>query len=165
VTRHLKKLESFSPDEETDILLILSEPGTKPFHKSREHKLVLEAVKDLPEEQQRRIQVATKSTIFGLIPLELEEVYPLSQHVNLKPDPVTIQHTSKVIERFLATHDYRKVIIQLAKLEEESFEPIRKICFEKNIELHTVSVEEEASPKKCLESLLEVLRKVVRCEE
>ena len=165
VTRHLKKLESFSPDEEADILLILSEPGTKPFHKSREHKLVLEAVKNLPEEQQRRIQVATKSTIFGLIPLELEEVYPLSQHVNLKPDPVTIQHTSKVIERFLAKHDYRKVIIQLAKEEEESFEPIRKICADKNIELHTVSVEEEASPKKGLESLLEVLRKVVRCEE
>nr|MDO8081615.1 tRNA guanosine(15) transglycosylase TgtA [Candidatus Freyarchaeota archaeon] len=165
VTRHLKKLETLPQPEETDILLILLEPKTKPFHKSRENAEILKIIKGFPENQQKRFQMMTKSTIFGLIPLELEEVYPLSQHINLKPDPTTIQHTSKAITRYITTHNYHKVIIQLTPEEEESFEPIRKICNEKNIDLHTINVEEASSLKNNLESLEEILRKVALCEK
>ncbi|MEM2146947.1 MAG: tRNA guanosine(15) transglycosylase TgtA, partial [Candidatus Jordarchaeaceae archaeon] len=147
VTRHLKKLENLLQPEEADILLILLEPKTKPFYKSKENSEVLKLLKDFPEEQQKRLQLMTKSTIFGLVPFELEEVYPLSQHLNLKPDPVTIQHTSKVITQYLATHNYHKVIIHLTPAEEGSFEPIRKICQEKNIELHVIKIDENSSLK------------------
>lgn len=160
VTRHLKKLENLPQPEETDILLILLEPKTKPFFKSKENSEVLKLIKDFPEKQQKRFQIMTKSTIFGLVPFELEEVYPLSQHLNLKPDPVTIQHTSKVITQYLATHNYHKVIIQLTPAEEGSFEPIRKICQEKNIELHVLKIDETSSPKNSLKSLEEILREV-----
>ncbi|MFB0561690.1 MAG: tRNA guanosine(15) transglycosylase TgtA [Candidatus Lokiarchaeia archaeon] len=160
VTRHLKKMETLPQNKETDILLILLEPKTKPFYKSKEHAQIFKILDSLPENQQKRIQIMTKSTIFGLIPLELEEVYPLSQHINLKPDPITIKHTSKSITRYLTTHNYRKVIIQITPAEEESFEPIRKICNEKNIELYTIKVEEESDLKNNLESLEETLRNV-----
>ncbi|MEM3526222.1 MAG: DUF5591 domain-containing protein, partial [Candidatus Jordarchaeaceae archaeon] len=126
---------------------------------------VLKIIKSFPEEQQRRFQIMTKSTIFGLIPLELEEVYPLAQHVNLKPDPTTIQHTSKVITRYLATHNYRKVIIQVIPEEEESFEPIRKICQEKNIDLQVIKIDETSSLKNNLKTLEETLRKVTLCDK
>ncbi|WXG41274.1 MAG: tRNA guanosine(15) transglycosylase TgtA [Candidatus Freyarchaeum deiterrae] len=165
VTRHLKKLETLQQPEETDILLILLEPKTKPFYKSREHAEVLEIINGFPDDQQKRFQIITKSTIFGLIPLELEEVYPLSQHINLRPDPTTIQHTSQVITQYITTHSYHKVIIQLTPAEEESFEPIRKICKEKNIDLHIINVEDVSNLKNNLESLEEILRKVTPCEK
>lgn len=165
VTRHLKKLETLPQPEETDILLILLEPKTKPFHKSREHTETLKIIKSFPENQQKRFQIMTKSTIFGLIPLELEEVYPLSQHINLKPDPTTIKHTSQAITRYITTHNYHKIIIQLTLEEEKNFEHIRKICNEKNIDLHTIYIEEASSLKYNSESLEEVLRKVTLCEE
>lgn len=160
VTRHLKKLETLPQNKETDILLILLEPKTKPFYKSKEHAQILKILDSLPEYQQKRIQIMTKSTIFGLIPFELEEVYPLSQHINLKPDPITIKHTSKAITLYLSAHNYGKLIIQVTAAEEESFEPIRRICSEKNIELHTLNVEDESDLKNNLELLEETLRKV-----
>ncbi|MBS7250045.1 MAG: tRNA guanosine(15) transglycosylase TgtA [Candidatus Freyarchaeota archaeon] len=165
VTRHLKKLETFPQPEETDTLLILLEPKTKPFHKSKEHSEIIKIIKGFPEDQQKRIQIVTKSTIFGLIPLELEEVYPLSQHINLKPDPITLQHTTKTITRYLKTHNYRKVIIQLTPPEEDIFEPIQKVCSEKNIDLHIVRVEEESNFKKNLEALQKILREATQCEK
>ncbi len=163
VTRHLKKLETFPQPEETDTLLILLEPKTKPFHKSKEHSEIIKIIKSFQEDQQKKIQIATKSTIFGLIPLELEEVYPLSQHIDLKPDLITLQHTTKVITRYLQTHNYRKVIIQVAPPEEDSFEPIRKVCGEKNIDLHIVRVEEDS--KRNMEALQKILREATQCEE
>ncbi len=164
VTRHLKKLETLPQNKETDILLILLEPKTKPFYKSKEHNQILKILTDLPENQQKRIQITTKSTIFGLIPLELEEVYPLSQHINLEPDPITTKHTSQTITKYLTTHNYQKVIIPITPEEETSFELIRKVCHEKNIELYTINVEEE-SGLNYLKSLEEILRKVTQCEK
>jgi 7-cyano-7-deazaguanine tRNA-ribosyltransferase len=165
VTRHLKKLETLPQPEETDTLLILLEPKTKPFHKSREHTEVLKIIKSFPENQQKRFQIMTKSTIFGLIPLELEEVYPLSQHINLNPDPTTILHTSRAIARYISTHHYHNVIIQLTPAEEEIFEPIRKICKEKNINLQIINIKETSDLKNSLELLDETLRKVTLCEK
>lgn len=164
VTRHLKKLETLPQNKETDTLLILLEPKTKPFYKSKEHSQILKIIKDLPENQQKRIQIVTKSTIFGLIPLELEEVYPLSQHINLKPDLITINHTLKAISQYLTIHRYHKVIIPVTPDEEESLKPIRKICKEKNIELYKIKVK-EGTESNYIKSLEKILRKVTQWEK
>ncbi|MEM2094766.1 MAG: tRNA guanosine(15) transglycosylase TgtA, partial [Candidatus Bathyarchaeia archaeon] len=81
VTRHSLRIRSWSPIRRR-ILLLLPEPSSKPFHRSRELKRLLGILKGSLLEN---IGICVYSAPFGVTPVELDEVYPLSQFEAARP--------------------------------------------------------------------------------
>ena len=113
VRRHAKRLEErYTPPKNAQILLLLPQTRTKPFHRSREHARIINDIERKLGLKRSLIHVCTYSAPFGVVPPELDEVYPLSQHeVALPLDCETITYVAKQAESFLMRSNYREVIL------------------------------------------------------
>ncbi|WEU40953.1 MAG: tRNA guanosine(15) transglycosylase TgtA [Candidatus Odinarchaeum yellowstonii] len=88
IKRHLERLINTRIPWQPEVLILVAEPKNKPFNKSKLFNQLLNTIieKDVVL---KNIQIAILSKMFGLIPLEIEEYYPLSQHLT----PTTISET------------------------------------------------------------------------
>ena len=77
VIRYHKRLRLWSPLK-AGVLVLLPEPSSKPFHRSREIKR-LRAILGRRLVDETSVGFCIYSAPFGVTPLELDEVYPLSQ--------------------------------------------------------------------------------------
>lgn len=90
VKAHLARLQRLDVDKE----LVLLPEVEKPF--SRSYGL----------ESSERYHVAVASSVFGLIPLELEEVYPLSQHESIaEPEEAQLSFVREVVRSYASKFD------------------------------------------------------------
>jgi 7-cyano-7-deazaguanine tRNA-ribosyltransferase len=114
VIRHSRLLaERYTPPKQAKTLLLMPQTGTKPFHRSREYK---QMQNDFRQEM-AKASVCFYSAPFGIVPIELDEVYPLSQHEAAMPlDKETREHvaeqTANHIERtkprtVMLVHDFQ----------------------------------------------------------
>ncbi|MFQ6065641.1 MAG: tRNA guanosine(15) transglycosylase TgtA, partial [Candidatus Bathyarchaeia archaeon] len=79
ITRHRKRLlERYSPPK-ARFLMLLPQTRMKPFHKSNEHQKVLKKVQQRMEKK-NDFHVCIYAAPFGVVPIELDGVYPLSQY-------------------------------------------------------------------------------------
>ncbi|MEM2329535.1 MAG: tRNA guanosine(15) transglycosylase TgtA, partial [Candidatus Jordarchaeales archaeon] len=157
VSFHLKKLDTLSKPEEVDVLVILPEPSSRPFYRSRERK-ILEQNLNLPEPIKRKIQFVLKSSFFGIIPEEVEDVYPLSQHLGV-PDPLHAkEHVINVICNFIEKHDYKIVVIPIENDQKDA--RIEEVCGRKGVKLVKIPLPEKGKKKwkKLGESLMELVK-------
>ncbi len=104
--------ERFNQPPESRVLLLLSQSQTKPYHKSREFQkidCVLKRIeKDLPE----KVHVCFYAAPFGVIPLELDEVYPLSQHdTAISDDQPTLDYVAARVSDFVTQSHYESVVL------------------------------------------------------
>lgn len=113
IVRHkIRIFERYSPPERAKILVLLPQTRTKPFHKSREHQKVLNKIQQRIGEEVDKIHVCTYAAPFGIIPIELDEVYPLSQHEIATPlDAETITYVAKQVANYIETTKYEKIIL------------------------------------------------------
>jgi 7-cyano-7-deazaguanine tRNA-ribosyltransferase len=139
VVRHSKRLsERYSPPKGSKVLFLLPQSKTKPFNKSREHKEALKQIQLKMGVKNRKIHVCTYSAPFGVIPAELDEVYPLSQHETTTPlDSDTINYVAEQAEKYIAQRNYEKVVL----LEDNETwhrkitQTCKRACRKKNIQL------------------------------
>ncbi len=75
--RYRKRLMSWTPPE-AKVLVLLPEPSSKPFHRSREMTRIKAVLKRRLSDE-TGICFCVYSAPFGITPLDLDEVYPLSQ--------------------------------------------------------------------------------------
>ncbi len=111
VTRHRRLLtERYAPPEEADSLMLFPQTRTKPFHKS---KVFREKQKNLDEHSEvKNAHVCFYAAPFGIVPIELDEVYPLSQHETALPlDRETIDYVAKQVHDYIARTRYDRVIL------------------------------------------------------
>jgi len=113
VVRHRKRLlERYSPPEEVKILVLLPQTPMRPFHKSKEHQKILREVEKKFGGKMHNIHVCTYAAPFGVIPTELDEVYPLSQYEIATPlDSETMNCTAQQIINYIMTTNYEKVVL------------------------------------------------------
>jgi 7-cyano-7-deazaguanine tRNA-ribosyltransferase len=113
VVRHRKRLlEKYAPPKETNILILLPQTSSKPFHKSREHRRTLKAIQQKLGKSLRGIHICTYAAPFGVIPTELDEVYPLSQYEIATPlDAETITYVANQVANYIDTMNYNKVVL------------------------------------------------------
>jgi 7-cyano-7-deazaguanine tRNA-ribosyltransferase len=113
ITRYRNKLqERYSPPEETRVLLLLPQTRKKPFHKTREFKNINQTVQRLGIELSNSVHVCFYAAPFGLIPLELDEVYPLSQHETALPlDCETLDYVASQMSDYINRTNYKVVIL------------------------------------------------------
>jgi len=137
--RHRKRLnERYQPPKDPNVLFLLPQTSTKPFHRTREHR---EAVKKIQQElgiTAREVHVCTYAAPFGLVPVELDEVYPLSQHEITTPlDAETIDYVSEQVASYVAEKNYEKVVLleDTKTWHKKITSRCRRICGEKNIPL------------------------------
>jgi 7-cyano-7-deazaguanine tRNA-ribosyltransferase len=144
VVRHRVRLsERFTPAGE--ILVLMPQTKTKPFHRSKLYKKLVKALLGmLREEETANIQVCFYEAPFGLVPIELDEVYPLSQHETvLPPDSEMVEYVAAQVVNHISRGSY-KAIVFLNNPEvwgEKVLEACRKVCQEKGIIFKHFNVE------------------------
>jgi len=112
VTRHRKRLcERYSPPR-TKVLVLLPQTRMKPFHRSNECQ---RAWKDIQRKLGGEIDdfhVCIYAAPFGIVPIELDEVYPLSQYEIAGPlDIETIEYTARQVVDYIVTTDYESIFL------------------------------------------------------
>jgi 7-cyano-7-deazaguanine tRNA-ribosyltransferase len=113
VVRHRKRLlENYTPPKEATILVLLPQTTSKPFHKSKEQQRLWKAAKQEIGARIDKVHMCTYAAPFGVIPTEIDEVYPLSQHeATLPPEAEAIDHVAEQVENYIMKTNYGKVIL------------------------------------------------------
>lgn len=126
IVRFRKRLMSNLKLDENITLLLLPETFEKPFHRSKYIVEIINMVRNCLNNEKIKVMIYCKG--FGLIPLEIDELYPLSQYeatLNISLDEVS-NITNFIIE-YVVKH--KKSIKTLAIVVDENRWP--KIFYER----------------------------------
>jgi 7-cyano-7-deazaguanine tRNA-ribosyltransferase len=142
ILRHKTRLSKrYSPPKTAKLLLLLPQTRTKPFHKSWEHQEALKMVQRKLGAKTSRVHVCTYTAPFGVVPTELDEVYPLSQHETATPlDTETIDYVAEQVANYIAEKHYKKVVLleNDETWQKKVTSACRRTCKENNIPLAVV---------------------------
>ena len=159
--RHRKRLREWSPPSEGEVLVLLPQPSSKPFHRSREYKRILRLISKEIGEDIKKVDFCFYAAPFGVTPVELDEVYPLSQfEVSLPLDSETVDYVVKQVEDYIARKGgrYRVVVLHSSPVfGERIIEACRRTCKEAGIDFLTSTREERIWGKKALEDFVDEL--------
>ncbi len=98
--------------EKTETLILLPRLSKKPFHTAREVKQLIKKLDEAFSPEKNLFQICVYAAPFGVIPLELDEIYPLSQHeVALPHDSETVNYVLQQIKDFIAASKCHRVIL------------------------------------------------------
>jgi 7-cyano-7-deazaguanine tRNA-ribosyltransferase len=113
VVRHRKRLlKNYKPPKGAKILVLLPQMETKPFHRSKEYKRLLDKTEHLLGGKMEKIHFCVYAAPFGVVPAEIDEVYPLSQHeISLPIDAETTDYVAKQVKNYIAKTTYKKIVL------------------------------------------------------
>jgi 7-cyano-7-deazaguanine tRNA-ribosyltransferase len=161
VTHYRKRLqERYSPPENSRILLLVPQTRKKPFHKAHEFKIVKQATRNIGEPA-RNVHVCFYAAPFGVIPIELDQVYPLSQHEIATPlDTETADYVANQTAEYIKQQCYETVVLlhDPKQWSNKVKNQCSKTCQKNGVNFETVNVTSERS-KNILTRLEKILRK------
>lgn len=108
MTRHFYSIsEKYKPPRKRNLLLIRA-PKDRPYHKSWKIKNVISTLKG-----RRDVHIVLYGAPFGIVPLELDDAYPISQ----SQSPVDFEVESQkicleVVLRFVAKNNYPFILVE-----------------------------------------------------
>jgi predicted RNA-binding protein len=113
VVHYRKNLKArYTKPKQAEILLLIPQSQTKPFHKSREYKQIAKLLNNEPRENLSKVHMCFYAAPFGVIPIELDETYPLSQHETVQPlDKETITYVANQIGDYINRTNYKTIIL------------------------------------------------------
>jgi 7-cyano-7-deazaguanine tRNA-ribosyltransferase len=161
ITHYRKRLnERYDPPDNAKALLLMPQTRNKPFHKAPAFKKIRQLLRCLGAELASKIHICVYAAPFGVVPLELDEVYPLSQHeVALPLDLETIEYVASQTAGYINRTAYACVVLlNEAKLWKDTVERECKLaCKVKGLVFDSFDVEERS--KEILGRLENILRK------
>jgi 7-cyano-7-deazaguanine tRNA-ribosyltransferase len=105
-------LDRYSPPQKAKFLLLLPQTRKKPFHTSREHETVMTRIQPSLGDKADVVHVCTYAAPFGVVPTELDEVYPVSQNVIAYPfDNETVSYVAEQVANYIQKTSYKRVIL------------------------------------------------------
>ena len=112
IVRYKKRLiERFSPSK-PGFLILLPPPPSKPLSRSPEFEILFKALcSSLGLEGAADIQVCTYIAPFGPVPLELDQVHPLSQHEIAGQDEEMIRYSAALVADFAVSKGFGPVLL------------------------------------------------------
>ena len=112
ITHYRKRLsQRYTPPENARVLLLVPQTRNKPFHKAPEFKKIRQLFRSLGE-LSAQVHVCVYAAPFGVVPLELDEVYPLSQHeVALPLDRETVDYVAAETAEYITRNGYGSVVV------------------------------------------------------
>jgi 7-cyano-7-deazaguanine tRNA-ribosyltransferase len=160
VTHYRRRLaERYRAPEAAKVLLLVPQTRNKPFHRGEELKetrRVLRTVGELAD----YVHMCFYAAPFGVVPLELDEVYPLSQHEAAMPlDQEVIDYVAMQAAEYIKRSTYQTVVLlDNAKIWGTKVKQQCKIaCAKKKVTFEHISVDQ--SCKGFLAGLELILRK------
>jgi predicted RNA-binding protein len=132
----------------------------KPFHKAPEFKKIRQLLRSLGFISEQ-IHVCVYCAPFGVVPLELDEVYPLSQHeVALPLDLETVNYVADQTVHYIRSHQYRNVaLLNDPKLWGDTVKKaVKHVCHVKKIGFESADAH-LGSSKELLAKLEGIIRK------
>jgi len=167
VVRHSERIfERYSPPKEAEVLVLLPQTRTKPFHKSREHRRALRHIQQKFGDKMGKIHMCTYAAPFGVTPQELDEVYPLSQYEIATPlDDEMIRYVAKQVSNYILSINYKGVVLlQDVKMWRGKITTAcRRACIKKKIPLTMLSVEKPWN-ERALNDLLTAIENMLSWE-
>ncbi len=154
-------LERYSPPEEARVLLLMPQTRHKPFHKTQQFKKIRHVLQQLDKATVSHVHVCVYAAPFGLIPLELDETYPLSQHeTSLPHDRETVDYVATQVAEYIQRTHYKTVVLlhdpqQWGTSVKKS---CKNACKKKSITFEYVSIKAEGT-KNILTRLQMILTK------
>jgi 7-cyano-7-deazaguanine tRNA-ribosyltransferase len=159
ITHYRKRLsERYLPTTDKRVLLLVPQTRNKPFHKAPEFKKIRQLFRSLGTELSNLVHVCVYSAPFGIVPLELDEVYPLSQHETAHPfDSETLDYVASQTAEFIKRLTYKSVV--LLNDPKHWNDTIKKVCAKacKNKGLGFDSVDADVQGSKEIFSCLEII--------
>ncbi|MDW8040120.1 MAG: tRNA guanosine(15) transglycosylase TgtA [Nitrososphaerota archaeon] len=148
IVRHRVRLsERFMPPEGAEILILMPQTRTKPFHRSELYKKLAKALRGVfREEKMKKIHVCFYEAPFGVVPIELDEVYPLSQHETTLPTDVeTVEYVAVQVANYIYRRTYKTVVFlnEFEVWDGKVLEACRKACIEKGVAFKSFDISED----------------------
>jgi len=137
VVHYRKNLtKRYAKPKQAETLLLVPQSQTKPFHKSQEYKQIAKLLNSKPKENLTKVHVCFYAAPFGVIPIELDETYPLSQHETVQPlDKETITYVANQIGDYINRTNYKTVILinDPENWNKTILNTCKKTCRQKNV--------------------------------
>jgi len=113
VVRYRKRLaDRYYPPPKAKILLLLPQTGAKPFHTSKEHEAVRKEMQQSLSDTADLVHICAYAAPFGVVPTELDDVYPLSQNEVASPlDAETVKYVAKQAANYIENTNYDYIIL------------------------------------------------------
>ena len=113
ISHYRKRLsERYSPPKGARVLFLLPQTRIKPFHKAPEFKKIRQLFRSLGTDLSVKVHVCVYAAPFGVVPLELDEVYPLSQHEAAVPlDLETVAFVASQTAEYIKRTGYASVVL------------------------------------------------------
>ena len=164
VLRHANRLKDrYTPSKKAETLLLLPQTRTKPFHKSREQTRIIKGIEHELRDKKSSVHICTYAAPFGVIPLEIDEIYPLSQHeVALPLDYKTIKYVAEQVGNYIRRSRYVKVILlnDTENWGTQIASTVRRVCKRKKVSV-TVLNPSNAWDKSAVNALFDAVQKAV----
>jgi 7-cyano-7-deazaguanine tRNA-ribosyltransferase len=161
VTHYRKRLqERYNPPEDAKILLLVPQTRNKPFHKVVEFKKVRQILNRAEKGNPSKVHVCFYAAPFGVTPIELDEVYPLSQHETALPlDKETIDSVASQVAAYVMRTHYHSVILlnDPENWNSSVQKSLKKTCAKKNVQFNCVTA--KAQDRKDFSTRLENILK------
>jgi len=155
-------LNRYTPPKNVKVLLLLPQTRNKPFHKAPEMKKIRQLLRIIDSNLADMVHVAIFCAPFGVVPIELDEVYPLSQHeIALPLDRETIEYVAEQVAAYIKQMPYQSVtMLNDAKCWASHIKvAVQTACNEKNIKCDTVETSKEQSSRQLVANLKAALIK------
>jgi 7-cyano-7-deazaguanine tRNA-ribosyltransferase len=151
VVQHRKRLaERYSPPNDVEILLLMPQTQSKPFHKAKEFRKNEKLLKKILKTDLSKVHVCFYTAPFGIVPIELDEVYPLSQHeVALPLDGETIAYVVNNAIEYINRTNYKTIILvnDPNNWNYKLLNACKKVCKQKHIKFKALNMESLGSMK------------------
>jgi len=149
VVHYRKNLTAqYTQPKQAKTLLFIPQTQTKPFHTSKEYKQIARTFRQQLKKQANKIHVCFYAAPFGVIPIELDEAYPLSQHETAVPlDKETITYVANQIADYINHTNYKTIILlnDPENWNKTIHNTIKKTCRQKNIKFKNINTTEATS--------------------
>jgi 7-cyano-7-deazaguanine tRNA-ribosyltransferase len=156
-------LERYDPPTDRKVLVLLPQTRVKPYHESREQRRVSDEFERKLGEMIRLINVCTYAAPFGVVPNELDEVYPLSQHEVASPfDYEMMKYVAGQVGCHVKDNTYNWVVLleDVENWERTISASCKRACKKKGIQL-TVLTPTKLWSKPALTSLVDAVKKAL----
>jgi len=164
VHRHAERLfKRFHPQEEKRVLILIPKDSSR--SSSREYRRLRKSASKILGDKAGEIHVCFYDVPFGVIPIELDQNYPLTQYVAAKsPDFETIDFVSKIVRRYILESRYEAAFLVEGenKFGEKISKVFKSICESKGIHYNIFRASDfrrRDALEKIMEEINETLKK------
>lgn len=165
IARYGKRLdERYLPPTKAKILLLLPQIQSKPFHNSKEIEAFTKEINQKLGVRTETVHICSYAAPFGVVPIELDDVYPISQNEIDSPiDQETVTYVARQVAKYIENTSYNKVILlRNPKVWRGKVTAACKhVCKKKQIPLKTLK-EKEPWARNTLENLVRVIQEAVK---